>query len=134
MSKQHVKLAVGAMVIIAAIAYLIFSGATETTVYFLTVSEVQQQSATLQGQPIRVAGKVTTDPIAWDIQKLALSFVIGEGQARLPVFYRGVKPDMFQPGADVIVEGQLSADGVLHASNLMTRCPSKYEEKKEPLS
>jgi cytochrome c-type biogenesis protein CcmE len=41
---------------------------------------------------------------------------------------------MFQAGADVIVEGQIGQDGVLMASNLMTSCPSKYEEDKRPTS
>ena len=43
MSKQHVKLSVGVVVIVTSIAYLIFSGATGSTMYFLTVPEVQQK-------------------------------------------------------------------------------------------
>ena len=57
---------------------------------------------------------------------------MGDGQARLPVRYKGVKPDMFQTGADVIVEGRLEPDGVFAASVLMTSCPSKYQEEKSP--
>jgi cytochrome c-type biogenesis protein CcmE len=38
---------------------------------------------------------------------------------------------MFQAGAGVIVEGQIGPDGVLKADNLMTSCPSKYEEEKK---
>ena len=44
--------------------------------------------------------------------------------------YKGVKPDMFQTGVDVIVEGRIGHDGVLAASVLMTSCPSKYQEEK----
>ena len=134
MTKQHVKLAVGVVVIVAAIAYMMFSGTTETSVYYLTVAEIRQQLATLQGEPIRVAGKVTGDPIQWNVRNLSLAFVIGEGQDRIAVRYKGVKPDMFQPGADVIVEGRLGSDGVLVASILMTSCPSKYQEGKVPTS
>ena len=105
MSKQHVKLSVGVVVIVTSIAYLIFSGATGSTMYFLTVPEVQQKLTTLKGEPIRVSGKVTADPIDWDLRNLSLGFVIGDDQARIPVRYKGVKPDMFQKGVDVIVEG-----------------------------
>jgi cytochrome c-type biogenesis protein CcmE len=133
-SKQHVKLAIGVVVIISAVAYLMFSGATGNTMYFLTVPEVQQRFASLQGEAIRVAGKVTDDPVHWDVRTLSLAFMIGEGQTRIPVQYKGVKPDMFQPGAEVIVEGQLGRDGVLVAANLMTSCPSKYEAEKPPTS
>jgi cytochrome c-type biogenesis protein CcmE len=57
---------------------------------------------------------------------------MGEGQDRIPVRYKGVKPDMFQTGVDVIVEGRIGHDGVLAASVLMTSCPSKYQEEKSP--
>ena len=50
----------------------------------------------------------------------------------IPVRYKGVKPDMFQTGVDVIVEGRIGHDGVLAASILMTSCPSKYQEEKSP--
>jgi cytochrome c-type biogenesis protein CcmE len=129
-SKQHMKLSVGVLVMVASVAYLILSGATGKTMYFLTVPEVQQKLTTLTGAPLRVAGKVTDDPIEWNVRHLSLAFVMGEGQARLPVRYKGVKPDMFQPGVDVIVEGRLGPDGVFAASVLMTSCPSKYQDDK----
>jgi cytochrome c-type biogenesis protein CcmE len=134
MSKQHIKLSIGAAVVVAAVAYLMFSGVTGNTAYFLTVPELQKKLPSLQGEPLRVAGKVTADPIHWDVQSLSLAFTIGEGETRVPVRYKGIKPDMFQAGADVIVEGKLGHDGVLQASNLMTSCPSKYQEEKRPAS
>ena len=76
MSKQHVKLSVGVVVIVTSIAYLIFSGATGSTMYFLTVPEVQQKLTSLTGEPIRVSGEVTADPIDWDLRNLSLGFVI----------------------------------------------------------
>ena len=132
MSTHHVKVAVGMTVIVAAVAYLLLSGTTASTVYFLTVPEVQQQLSTFQqtAHPIRVAGQVTTDPIQWEVRQLSLAFHIGEGEARLPVQYKGVKPDMFQAGVSVIVEGRIGRDGILMASILMTSCPSKYQDEK----
>jgi cytochrome c-type biogenesis protein CcmE len=134
MSKQHIKLSIGAAVVVAAVAYLMFSGTTGSTAYFLTVPELHQKGLTLQGVPVRVAGKVTSDPIHWDVQSLSLAFSIGDGTIRIPVSYRGVKPDMFQAGADVIVEGKIGQDGTLVASTLMTSCPSKYQEEKRSTS
>lgn len=127
---HHIKLSVGIVIIVAAVAYLMFSGAVGSTVYFLTVPEVQQKLPTLRGEPVRIAGKVTTEPVQWDVQSLSLAFTIGDEQFRLPVRYTGVKPDMFQAGVDVIVEGRIGADGVMVASTLMTSCPSKYQEEK----
>ena len=131
MSTHHVKVAIGMTVIVAAVAYLLLSGTTASTVYFLTVPEVQQQLSALQqgSRPIRVAGQVTDDPIQWEARQLSLAFRIGEGEVRLPVQYKGVKPDMFQAGINVIVEGRIGRDGVLMASILMTSCPSKYQDE-----
>jgi cytochrome c-type biogenesis protein CcmE len=119
-------------VIVAAVAYLLLSRTTASTMYFLTVPEVQQQLSALQqvSHPIRVAGQVTADPIQWDVRHLSLAFHIGAGEARLPVQYKGVKRDMFQAGVNVIVEGRIGRDGILMASILMTSCPSKYQDEK----
>jgi cytochrome c-type biogenesis protein CcmE len=130
--KQHVKLGIGVVVIVTSVAYLIFSGATGGTMYFLTEPEVQHKRTAFQGEALRVAGKVADDPIEWDMRTLTLAFVMGEAEARLPVQYHGVKPDMFQPGVEVIVEGRLGHDGVFMASVLMTSCPSKYQDDKRP--
>lgn len=134
MSKHHIKLSIGAAVVVAAVAYLMFSGTTASTAFFLTIPELQARAASLQGEAVRVAGKVTDDPIQWDVRNLALAFTMGDATYRIPVQYKGVKPDMFQVGADVIVEGRIGQNGVLVASNLMTSCPSKYEEDKPPTS
>ena len=132
MSTHHVKVAIGMTVIVAAVAYLLLSGTTASTMYFLTVPEVQQQLSALKqaSHPIRVAGQVTADPIQWDVRHLSLAFHIGAGEARLPVQYKGVKRDMFQAGVNVIVEGRIGRDGILMASILMTSCPSKYQDEK----
>ena len=120
--------------VVAAVAYLMFSGTTASSAFFLTVPELQERFSTLQGEALRVAGKVTDDPIHWDVRNLSLAFMMGDGDSRISVQYHGIKPDMFQAGADVIVEGRIGTDGVLIASNLMTSCPSKYEEEKRPTS
>jgi cytochrome c-type biogenesis protein CcmE len=44
----------------------------------------------------------------------------------VPVVYYGVRPDMFAPGRDVIIDGNLES-GTLQATKLLTQCPSKYE-------
>ncbi len=54
-------------------------------------------------------------------------FNVTDGQAAIPVEYHGVVPDTFVDGADVVVEGGLRQDGTFVASNLLAKCPSKYE-------
>ena len=135
--------------IVLAIGYLIFSSIRTTSEYYLTVPEVAARQTELGGQAIRVAGRVKPGDIAWDPNSLTLKFEIApipdidasgapvkpvSVVASDPVSFRVIaagepKPDMFAPGRDVIVEGKLTPDGAIAASQVMTSCPSKYRPK-----
>jgi cytochrome c-type biogenesis protein CcmE len=62
---------------------------------------------------------------------MPLLVAIEEKNSNLNVVYKGVTPDMFQDGGEVVVEGALDERGVFHANTLLTSCPSKYEAEKE---
>ena len=46
--------------------------------------------------------------------------------------YRGLVPDTFRVGAEVVATGVVGADGRLAAETIMAKCPSKYEVKGGP--
>jgi hypothetical protein len=48
------------------------------------------------------------------------------GGSVVPVEYRNLKPDMFQAGRDVLIDGDFKG-GRIVAAKLQTQCPSKYE-------
>jgi cytochrome c-type biogenesis protein CcmE len=79
---------------------------------------------------IRVAGRVTPEGLDYQVKpKIVLKFTIeepGKGGVRIPVVYEGLKPDMFAPGRDVLIDGDFT-NNTLHAAHLLTQCPSKYE-------
>jgi cytochrome c-type biogenesis protein CcmE len=43
------------------------------------------------------------------------------------VVYRGIAPDTFTDGVDVVVEGRMGQDGTFHATTLLAKCASRYE-------
>jgi cytochrome c-type biogenesis protein CcmE len=43
------------------------------------------------------------------------------------VLYRGVAPDTFTDGVDVVVEGRLDRNGTFQATTLLAKCASRYE-------
>jgi cytochrome c-type biogenesis protein CcmE len=63
----------------------------------------------------------------------------GAGVSTLSVLFQGLEtPDLFQDGADVVVEGTLTIDGdgsqpVFLADNVLAKCPSKFEANAEVL-
>jgi cytochrome c-type biogenesis protein CcmE len=51
------------------------------------------------------------------------------------VIYAGLEtPDLFKDGAEVVVEGRLAAAGTFHATNVLAKCPSKFEGKQAQAS
>lgn len=83
---------------------------------------------------IRVAGRVADKKIVYQTSpSFLLSFNLRDqndtSSEGIPVTYKGLKPDMFEIGRDVIIDGDY-IDGVVIATNLLTQCPSKYEPPK----
>lgn len=146
------KFFLGSALIVAAIGALVWTAVRETSAYFMTVEEWAVDPGAHAGEALRLAGRVSGGSVRWDPRTLDLAFVMqaiprGEGgshearraaavsaqaaDARLPVRYNGVLPDMFADGRDVIVEGRV-VDGVFEARALLTTCPSKYEAQAQP--
>lgn len=115
-----------------AVGYLITAGISTSSMYFFTVDELANQSESFHGKGLKVKGTVVMGSIVRNPEdKLNIAFSIEEKQSTLPVVYKGITPDMFKDGGEVVVEGTLAEDGVFHASTLLTSCPSKYEAEKE---
>jgi len=132
MINKKAKFAAGSVLIIAAIAYLISAGISNTSQYFFTVDELLSQKTSYAGAGLKVKGTVVDGSIIRDPNDyLNVKFSIAEKMSNLKVVYKGVTPDMFADGREVVVEGTLTQDGVFHANTLLTSCPSKYEAEKE---
>lgn len=130
--QKKIKFIIGSILIVLAVGYLISAGISNTSKYFLTVDELAAQSTSYYGTGIKVKGKVVAGSIERNPNNyLDIAFKIEEKSSNLKVLYKGVTPDMFKDGGDVVVEGVLTKDGVFHANTLLTNCPSKYEPGKE---
>jgi len=123
------KFIIGGLVLFLAIGYLGFTGFRSSASYYYTVSEFLAQGTAVNGQTVRVNGQVVPGSVEQKTDDLSLKFTIAKDGQSLPVVYRGVVPDSFQPGGDIVIEGSLDAGGVFQAKILMPKCPSKYEPK-----
>lgn len=122
------KFFIGVPIVIIAIGLLFFN-AVRAGSYFYTVSELQSMGEAAYQQSIRVEGLVKAGSIKWEAQTRETRFVLedeGNSNAVLSVIYRGVVPDTFQPGVQVVAEGKYERDGTFVASNLIAKCASKY--------
>lgn len=112
---------------LAALIYLLSLSFGNAVSYYVTVSEFYDKETELQDINLRVAGNVTESPIIWDAESLDLRFTITEGGKDMPVAYHGAQPSGFKAGASILVEGKYHSDGVFRASQMILKCPSKYE-------
>jgi cytochrome c-type biogenesis protein CcmE len=148
------KFLVGGVLIIAAIVYLVVTTLQSTQQFFLTVEEMQARGGDVVGKNLRVSGAVLGDTIEYDPNTLTTTFVmvnisndakvledqgglaealhtavLDPNAARVKVVYQNQPmPDLLKNEAQAIVTGQLSADGVFHADELLLKCPTRYED------
>jgi cytochrome c-type biogenesis protein CcmE len=118
---------IGGIIIILAVAYLIFVNLGSSVSYYLTVSELMERKGELNDTSVRVIGEIVGDSVQWDAENVELKFDITEGGETLSILYNGAKPTGFEPGSNILVEGKLQPDNVFLAKQLIMRCPSKYE-------
>lgn len=143
----RLKFLIGGAVVLAAVVYLIISGTAAGARYFITVNDLTT-SDDYVGQTVRISGAVLGDSIRYDTENLIIDFdivhiaddlgdlaaalhnaVSDPNAARLPVHVEGqVKPDLLQHEAQAILTGTLDENGVFHASELLLKCPSRYNE------
>lgn len=122
------RIIVAAAVVVAAIGYLIFNGFQSASVYYLTVSELKAKSAGPTGMfapAVRVAGTVQEGSVERSTTDSTIRFTIADDGGSLPVVYKGMVPDIFGPGIQVVVEGHYQ-NSVFQASTLLAKCPSKF--------
>jgi len=114
-------LGLGALVA-ACVGYLIYSATGTSAQYYETVAEMRSHPS---DRDVRVLGTVQDDVVRSQ-GGLHVRFTAVDGGQGVPVDYQGLLPDIFRPGAQVVVQGRLGADGVFHAQVLETKCPSRF--------
>jgi cytochrome c-type biogenesis protein CcmE len=120
-------LIVSIAVVVVALGFLIYTGLSDNMVYYYHVDEYLAKVSLLNGERVKVNGKVSNGSIKKE--HMDYRFVIHGSESKLlRVSYHGVVPDTFKEGSDVVVEGTFdNGSQVFHASTLMAKCPTKYE-------
>jgi cytochrome c-type biogenesis protein CcmE len=135
---MRAKFLIGGIIVAAAVVYLIVSSISSSAQYYLTVKEVRDKGQAMTGRNLRVSGFVKGDTIVYNPQASSLSFDIVDTHEELSstvkvdalkILYTGPKPDLLQHEAQAIAEGKLNSDGTFVASNLLLKCPTRYEDQ-----
>ena len=127
--KTIAKTLIGIFVIGGGLTYFMFQAMQSTWAYYYTVDKLVADISVAQNSSLRVFGRVKEDSVARDLQKMQLTFTLAGSKSELPIQFKGLVPDNFTEGKEVVVEGQLHTSGVFQADKLMTKCESKYKAK-----
>jgi cytochrome c-type biogenesis protein CcmE len=119
---MNVKVLIGAVIIIGALAF----GASS----FLqtNVEYADFRTAIDTHKKIQVKGEwEKKKESGFDAEKGLFSFYMkDESGTVMKVVYDGAKPNNFELAAAIVVKGR-AENGLFHASEILTKCPSKYE-------
>ncbi len=128
---------VGLVGVAAVVTWLVWTGISSTMMYYVTPSELYARVAAnpeLVNQGIRVSGNVLPGSHEQVSGELLHRFVVVDPdhpEFRLTVEFRHPLPDTFNDEAEVVMEGRYRGDGIFEATEVLTKCGSRYEAMPE---
>ena len=132
--KRGVLMVVGMVGLGGLLAAVFLTQMKDNAIYSKPVDELVANKARFAGRPVRAEGNLVHGSIQKRDQPCEYRFTITKNGVDVPVrFPQCVVPDTFRDvaGMDlgVTVEGELHADNTFEATNVLAKCPSKYEMK-----
>ena len=121
---QRLVLVVAAALAVLAAVLLAMWGLKDRAAYFYTPADIVAGKAP-DGLPMRLGGMVETGSIRRQSDGVTIRFTVFDGDARTPVIYRGIVPDLFREGSGVVAEGRLS-QGTFVADTILAKHDERY--------
>ncbi|MFZ5945856.1 MAG: cytochrome c maturation protein CcmE [Bacillota bacterium] len=128
---NRARLILAVLIIIGAVGYLIYFGMQQGVGQILTLEEALQKKYDSNISFIQMEGQINYDTVTYEPNKPLITFDITDEKNNITVIFKDVKPDNFDSGYPIIVEGRFLEDGRFLADKLLVKCPSKYEEETE---
>ena len=135
LSPKSWRIGIAALVIVATIGWLAYSGYSSSKSYYVTIAELGGMGDKAYHSQLRVEGFV--QPGSIEQNGTHVDFVLNEFESHTPnaakgrmlkVSYKGSEPppDTFKDDSQALAVGSYGRDGVFHATELQAKCASKY--------
>jgi cytochrome c-type biogenesis protein CcmE len=102
---------------------LVLNAFNSNLVFFYTPAQIAAREAP-QGRTFRVGGLVQAGSVQRD--GVTVNFIVTDTIKTVPVRYEGALPDLFKEGKGVVAQGQLGADGVFAAREVLAKHDENY--------
>ena len=122
---QRLVLVILALVVLIGAALLAAWGLRGQASYFYVPSDLVADPPEV-GRAVRLGGMVQKGSIETLPDGVTVAFVVGDGEATVPVRYTGITPDLFVEGSGVVADGRLDADGTFVADSLLAKHDENY--------
>ncbi len=125
MKPRHKRAAivVGVLSAVGVAVALVLNAFNSNLVFFYTPVQIAAKEAP-QGRTFRVGGLVEAGSVKRD--GVTVNFVVTDTIKTVPVRFEGVLPDLFKEGKGVVAQGQLGADGVFAAREVLAKHDENY--------
>ncbi|MEW6195262.1 MAG: cytochrome c maturation protein CcmE [Bacteroidota bacterium] len=101
-------------------------------IYLFTQTNVQYESSFVKimesGKTVKATGSWVKEN-GYEInkeKKIFAFYMKDENGSMMRVMYHGTMPNNFESSTSVVVTGKYQ-DGIFHATDILTKCPSKYQ-------
>ena len=116
-------IAVAAVAIVAAVLLAMW-GLKDRAAYFYTPADIAAGKAQT-GKAMRLGGMVEKGSVRKDADGVTVRFIVADGEARVPVMFRGILPDLFREDSGVVAEGRMQGQTFL-ADNILAKHDERY--------
>jgi cytochrome c-type biogenesis protein CcmE len=110
---------------VSAAAAFALTAFQDNLLYYYPPSDVAAGKAPT-GRVFRLGGMVEEGSVKRETGSMEVRFVVTDFQKDVTVSYSGVLPDLFRDGQGVIARGQLNADGVFVAQEVLAKHDENY--------
>ena len=128
MKAKHQRLTLVILALVALIgAGLLAAWSLRSQANFFYLPDQMVADPPAVGQAVRLGGMVADGSIETLADGITVAFVVtDQEEARVPVRYSGIVPDLFVEGSGVVAEGSLDAEGTFIATNLLAKHDENY--------
>ena len=125
MKPRHKRIAiiVGVLAAVGVATALVLNAFQSNLVFFYSPSQVAAKEAPV-GRTFRLGGMVTAGSLKRD--GVTVNFLVTDTVQTIPVRYQGILPDLFKEGKGVVAQGQVGADGVFVAREVLAKHDENY--------
>jgi cytochrome c-type biogenesis protein CcmE len=126
--QQRLILALLGVAAVGGAAVLALSGMTEQAAFYYAPSDLVGKPVPTD-RAVRLGGMVEKGSIKRKPDGVSIDFAVIDPTtpgARVPVFFRGVPPDLFKEDSGVVAEGRFNPDGSFTAENLLAKHDERY--------